>query len=65
MSQTGRKVNLAAPATELEPGYQGGAGQGAYVVAGHAVTSGQIPRLTDFEKPPASDALGGGPPAYA
>ena len=27
------------------------------VVAGHAVTSGQIPRLTDFEKPPAGARL--------
>ena len=32
------------------------------VVAGHAVTSGQIPRLTDFEKPPASMRLEAGPP---
>ncbi len=27
------------------------------VVAGHALTSGQIPRLTDFEKPPAAARL--------
>src|SRR2546428_3685881 len=27
------------------------------VVAGHAITSGQIPRLTDFEKPPAAARL--------
>jgi 7,8-dihydropterin-6-yl-methyl-4-(beta-D-ribofuranosyl)aminobenzene 5'-phosphate synthase len=27
------------------------------VVAGHAVTTGQIPRLTDFEKPPAAARL--------
>ena len=32
------------------------------VVAGHAVTSGQIPRLIDFEKPPAVGALEAGPP---
>jgi 7,8-dihydropterin-6-yl-methyl-4-(beta-D-ribofuranosyl)aminobenzene 5'-phosphate synthase len=31
------------------------------VVAGHAFTSGQIPRLTDFEKPPASFRLVAGP----
>ena len=31
------------------------------VVAGHAVTSGQIPRLTDFEKPPAAARLVAGP----
>src|SRR5215475_4541519 len=32
------------------------------VVAGHAMTSGQIPRLTDFEKPPAAARLVAGPP---
>jgi 7,8-dihydropterin-6-yl-methyl-4-(beta-D-ribofuranosyl)aminobenzene 5'-phosphate synthase len=32
------------------------------VVAGHAFTSGQIPRLTDFEKPPAAARLEAGPP---
>ena len=32
------------------------------VVAGHAMTSGQIPRLTDFEKPPAAARLEAGPP---
>jgi 7,8-dihydropterin-6-yl-methyl-4-(beta-D-ribofuranosyl)aminobenzene 5'-phosphate synthase len=32
------------------------------VVAGHALTSGQIPRLTDFEKPPAAARLEAGPP---
>jgi 7,8-dihydropterin-6-yl-methyl-4-(beta-D-ribofuranosyl)aminobenzene 5'-phosphate synthase len=32
------------------------------VVAGHAITSGQIPRLTDFEKPPAAARLEAGPP---
>jgi 7,8-dihydropterin-6-yl-methyl-4-(beta-D-ribofuranosyl)aminobenzene 5'-phosphate synthase len=32
------------------------------VVAGHAFTSGQIPRLIDFEKPPASMRLEAGPP---
>ena len=32
------------------------------VVAGHAVTSGQIPRLIDFEKPPAVMRLEAGPP---
>ncbi len=32
------------------------------VVAGHAFTSGQIPRLTDFEKPPAAGRLEAGPP---
>ena len=32
------------------------------VVAGHAFTSGQIPRLTDFEKPPAAMRLEAGPP---
>src|SRR5919108_1774721 len=32
------------------------------VVAGHAFTSGQIPRLTDFEKPPAAARLVVGPP---
>jgi 7,8-dihydropterin-6-yl-methyl-4-(beta-D-ribofuranosyl)aminobenzene 5'-phosphate synthase len=31
------------------------------VVAGHAITSGQIPRLTDFEKPPAAARLVAGP----
>src|SRR5262249_62388186 len=31
------------------------------VVAGHAVTTGQIPRLTDFEKPPAAARLMAGP----
>ena len=31
------------------------------VVAGHAFTSGQIPRLTDFEKPPAAARLVAGP----
>jgi 7,8-dihydropterin-6-yl-methyl-4-(beta-D-ribofuranosyl)aminobenzene 5'-phosphate synthase len=31
------------------------------VVAGHAVTTGQIPRLTDFEKPPAVARLMAGP----
>ena len=31
------------------------------VVAGHAVTTGQIPRLTDFEKPPAAARLVAGP----
>jgi 7,8-dihydropterin-6-yl-methyl-4-(beta-D-ribofuranosyl)aminobenzene 5'-phosphate synthase len=33
----------------------------ATVVAGHAFTSGQIPRLTDFEKPPAAARLVAGP----
>jgi 7,8-dihydropterin-6-yl-methyl-4-(beta-D-ribofuranosyl)aminobenzene 5'-phosphate synthase len=32
------------------------------VVAGHALTSGQIPRLTDFEKPPAAARLEAGTP---
>jgi 7,8-dihydropterin-6-yl-methyl-4-(beta-D-ribofuranosyl)aminobenzene 5'-phosphate synthase len=32
------------------------------VVAGHAFTSGQIPRLTDFEKPPAAMRLEAGAP---
>ena len=32
------------------------------VVAGHAITSGQIPRLSDFEKPPAAMRLEAGPP---
>ena len=32
------------------------------VVAGHAMTSGHIPRLTDFEKPPAAARLEAGPP---
>jgi len=32
------------------------------VVAGHAMTSGQIPRLIDFEKPPAAARLEAGPP---
>ena len=32
------------------------------VVAGHALTSGQIPRLIDFEKPPAAARLEAGPP---
>jgi 7,8-dihydropterin-6-yl-methyl-4-(beta-D-ribofuranosyl)aminobenzene 5'-phosphate synthase len=31
------------------------------VVSGHAFTSGQIPRLTDFEKPPAAARLMAGP----
>jgi 7,8-dihydropterin-6-yl-methyl-4-(beta-D-ribofuranosyl)aminobenzene 5'-phosphate synthase len=31
------------------------------VVAGHAMTSGQIPRLIDFEKPPAAARLEAGP----
>ncbi len=31
------------------------------VVAGHGFTSGQIPRLTDFERPPASARLVAGP----
>jgi 7,8-dihydropterin-6-yl-methyl-4-(beta-D-ribofuranosyl)aminobenzene 5'-phosphate synthase len=31
------------------------------VVAGHAFTSGQIPRVTDFEKPPAAARLMAGP----
>jgi 7,8-dihydropterin-6-yl-methyl-4-(beta-D-ribofuranosyl)aminobenzene 5'-phosphate synthase len=31
------------------------------VVAGHAATTGQIPRLTDFEKPPAASRLVAGP----
>jgi 7,8-dihydropterin-6-yl-methyl-4-(beta-D-ribofuranosyl)aminobenzene 5'-phosphate synthase len=31
------------------------------VVAGHAFTSGQIPRVTDFEKPPAAARLAAGP----
>jgi len=31
------------------------------VVEGHAFTSGQIPRLTDFEKPPAAARLAAGP----
>jgi len=31
------------------------------VVAGHAFTSGQIPRLTDFERPPAAARLVAGP----
>ncbi len=31
------------------------------VVTGHAVTTGQIPRLTDFEKPPAAARLVAGP----
>jgi 7,8-dihydropterin-6-yl-methyl-4-(beta-D-ribofuranosyl)aminobenzene 5'-phosphate synthase len=31
------------------------------VVAGHAITSGQIPRITDFEKPPAAARLVAGP----
>src|SRR6266852_4600461 len=31
------------------------------VVAGHAITSGQIPRLTDFERPPAAARLVAGP----
>ena len=31
------------------------------VVAGHAFTTGQIPRLTDFEKPPAAAQLVAGP----
>ncbi|HWP34463.1 MAG TPA: MBL fold metallo-hydrolase [Thermodesulfobacteriota bacterium] len=32
------------------------------VVAGHAFTTGQIPRLTDFERPPAAARLVAGPP---
>ena len=32
------------------------------VVAGHAITSGQIPRLSEFEKPPAAARLEAGPP---
>jgi 7,8-dihydropterin-6-yl-methyl-4-(beta-D-ribofuranosyl)aminobenzene 5'-phosphate synthase len=32
------------------------------VVAGHAILSGQIPRLTDFEKPPAAARLEAGTP---
>jgi 7,8-dihydropterin-6-yl-methyl-4-(beta-D-ribofuranosyl)aminobenzene 5'-phosphate synthase len=32
------------------------------VVAGHAITSGQIPRLTDFEKSPPAARLEAGPP---
>jgi 7,8-dihydropterin-6-yl-methyl-4-(beta-D-ribofuranosyl)aminobenzene 5'-phosphate synthase len=32
------------------------------VVAGHAMTSGQIPRLIEFEKPPAAARLEAGPP---
>lgn len=35
------------------------------VVAGHAVTSGQIPRLNDFEKPPATARLEVGAPGTA
>ncbi len=35
------------------------------VVAGHAVTTGQIPRLTDFEKPPAAARLVAGAPDSA
>src|SRR5579875_280861 len=35
------------------------------VVAGHAITSGQIPRLTAFESPPASARLEAGPPGSA
>lgn len=35
------------------------------VVAGHAVTTGQIPRLTAFEKPPAAARLVAGPPHSA
>jgi 7,8-dihydropterin-6-yl-methyl-4-(beta-D-ribofuranosyl)aminobenzene 5'-phosphate synthase len=35
------------------------------VVAGHAFTSGQIPRLTDFEKSPAAARLEAGPPGSA
>src|SRR5919108_1204607 len=35
------------------------------VVAGHAFTSGQIPRLTDFEKPPPASRLEAGPPGSA
>ncbi len=31
------------------------------VVSGHAFISGQIPRLTDFEKPPAAARLMAGP----
>jgi 7,8-dihydropterin-6-yl-methyl-4-(beta-D-ribofuranosyl)aminobenzene 5'-phosphate synthase len=31
------------------------------VVAGHAITSGQIARITDFEKPPAAARLAAGP----
>ncbi len=31
------------------------------VIAGHAFTTGQIPRLTDFEKPPAAARLVAGP----
>lgn len=31
------------------------------VIAGHAFTTGQIPRLTDFEKPPAAARLMAGP----
>ena len=31
------------------------------IVAGHAFTSGQIPRLTDFERPPAAARLVAGP----
>ncbi|PYM68147.1 MAG: hypothetical protein DME11_01370 [Candidatus Rokuibacteriota bacterium] len=31
------------------------------VIAGHAFTSGQIPRLTDFERPPAAARLEAGP----
>jgi 7,8-dihydropterin-6-yl-methyl-4-(beta-D-ribofuranosyl)aminobenzene 5'-phosphate synthase len=31
------------------------------VVAGHAIASGQIPRVTDFEKPPAAARLVAGP----
>src|SRR2546428_8430300 len=35
------------------------------VVAGHALTSGQIPRLTDFERPPAAARLEAGTPGAA
>ena len=51
-TRPGRRVIWTAPAPELEAqGLKVVLAKEPTVVAGHAVTSGQIPRLIDFEKP--------------
>src|SRR5207247_8584385 len=53
----GELVREAREPRELKGGHP----QAPTVVAGHACTSGQSPRLTDFERPPTAARLEAGP----
>jgi 7,8-dihydropterin-6-yl-methyl-4-(beta-D-ribofuranosyl)aminobenzene 5'-phosphate synthase len=62
MTPAGRvdQGRLDAPALEAA-GIKVALARQPTVVAGHAFTSGQIPRITDFERPPAAARLVAGP----